>query len=198
MCIYCSTNNYRKIYENHHGPIPKEENGRSYHIHHIDGNHNNSDPSNLRAVTLQEHYDIHYAQGDWAACRLLLVRLSQSPDELSRMASEFNYRQVRDKTHPFLGGEIQRTSAKKQLNAGTHNFQVMDPIEKSNRSKETNKRRLKDGTHNFLDKENASLRNIKRAAEGKHPAQIQVTCPHCGKTGMMSRHFGYCKLNPGT
>ena len=70
MCIYCNTTNYRKIYENHYGPIPKEENGRSYEIHHLDGNHHNNDPKNLKAVRIQEHYDIHYSQGDWSACLL--------------------------------------------------------------------------------------------------------------------------------
>ena len=64
MCIYCGTNKYRKIYEHHHGLIPKEENGRTYEIHHIDGNHSNNNPSNLTAVTLQDHYDIHYSQQD--------------------------------------------------------------------------------------------------------------------------------------
>jgi hypothetical protein len=39
MCIYCTTNNYRKIYENHNGIIPKDSDGRTYEIHHIDGNH---------------------------------------------------------------------------------------------------------------------------------------------------------------
>ena len=53
--------NYRKIYEDHYGQIPLDEEGRSYDIHHIDGNHNNNDISNLKAVTIQEHYDIHYA-----------------------------------------------------------------------------------------------------------------------------------------
>jgi hypothetical protein len=55
---------YRKIYEQNFGPIPKEPNGRTYEIHHIDGNHNNNDPTNLSAMTIQEHYDIHYSQGD--------------------------------------------------------------------------------------------------------------------------------------
>ena len=59
--------NYRKIYESHFGPIPKEKNGRSYDIHHIDGNHSNNSPENLRAVTIQEHYNIHYEQEDWYA-----------------------------------------------------------------------------------------------------------------------------------
>jgi hypothetical protein len=68
MCIYCGTNKYRKIYEHHHGPIPKDDQGRSFHIHHIDGDHNNNDPTNLKAVSVQEHYDIHYSQQDWLAC----------------------------------------------------------------------------------------------------------------------------------
>jgi hypothetical protein len=57
--------NYRKIYEKHFGSIPKEPSGRSYEIHHKDRDHVNNDPSNLIAVTLQEHYDLHYAQGDF-------------------------------------------------------------------------------------------------------------------------------------
>ena len=47
MNIYSETN-YRKIYEQHYGPIPKDTDGRSYEIHHIDGNHNNNDINNLR------------------------------------------------------------------------------------------------------------------------------------------------------
>lgn len=53
MCIYCKTDDYRKIYENHSGSIPK-----GYEIHHIDGNHSNNIPSNLMAVTAEEHYNL--------------------------------------------------------------------------------------------------------------------------------------------
>ena len=45
---------YRKIYEEHYGSIPK-----GYHIHHIDFNHNNNDPSNLEALTPEEHGKKH-------------------------------------------------------------------------------------------------------------------------------------------
>ena len=31
--------NYRKIWVERHGPIPLDENGRTYEIHHIDGDH---------------------------------------------------------------------------------------------------------------------------------------------------------------
>lgn len=49
---------YRKIYEDHYGPIPK-----GYHVHHIDGNHENNDPENLMAVTPEEHARLHVEMG---------------------------------------------------------------------------------------------------------------------------------------
>lgn len=60
--------NYRKIWEEHYGPIPFDNNDRRCEIHHIDSNRENNEISNLMLVTIQEHYDIHYFQGDWAAC----------------------------------------------------------------------------------------------------------------------------------
>lgn len=74
---------YRSIYVKYKGPIPKDEFGRSYDIHHVDGNRNNNDPSNLVALSLKEHFDIHYAQGDYPACRLIAIRLLK-PHEKSK------------------------------------------------------------------------------------------------------------------
>jgi hypothetical protein len=52
--------NYRKIWEEYNGKkIPK-----GYHIHHIDGNHSNNDPNNLICCSPQEHWNIHFQQGD--------------------------------------------------------------------------------------------------------------------------------------
>jgi hypothetical protein len=46
---------YRKIYEEHHNiKIPK-----GMHIHHIDGNRNNNDISNLEMLTPDEHAQRH-------------------------------------------------------------------------------------------------------------------------------------------
>lgn len=50
---------YRKIYTEHFGPIPKDELGRSYHIHHKDGNPFNNDPSNLEAIACRDHMIQH-------------------------------------------------------------------------------------------------------------------------------------------
>jgi hypothetical protein len=79
MSIYQKRNhshNYRKIYEQYYGPIPKEDNGRTYEVHHIDGDHNNNCHTNLVAVTTQDHFNIHFSQGDFRSCALIAHRLS--------------------------------------------------------------------------------------------------------------------------
>jgi hypothetical protein len=66
---------YRKIWESHYGEIPKDELGRTYDIHHIDGNRLNNDISNLKAVSLQDHYNTHIQQGDIDAANLIAQRM---------------------------------------------------------------------------------------------------------------------------
>jgi len=133
MSIYTSTN-YRKIYEQHYGPIPEEANGRSYEIHHIDGNHTNNDPSNLQAVTLQEHYNIHYAQSDWSACQIMSVRMSKSPTEISELVGR---------------------ASRDRVAKGIHHWQ--DKEEASRR----NKKRIAQGNHPFIDSELQRMQGIK-------------------------------------
>lgn len=91
---------YRRLYEQAHGPIPKDKQGRSYEIHHIDGNRKNN------------------------------------------------------------------------------------PVYKY----------IADGTSHLLGERNPVHKLLK---EGKHNTQIQVTCPHCNKTGsqpaMIRWHFDNCK-----
>ena len=110
--------NYRKIYESHHGPIPKDHDGRTYDIHHIDGNHENNNPQNLKAIPISEHYYIHYSQKDYGACWFILLRMGKTPKELSEFASFQQQERVKNGTHHFLGGEIQR----KNIANGTHIF----------------------------------------------------------------------------
>ena len=98
MSIY-STTDHRKIYETFVGPIPKDENGRSYEIHHIDGNHNNNELSNLLCVSIKEHYDIHKLQGDFKACLIMSQRMKVSPEEKSYLAKLSNT----GKNNPMYG-----------------------------------------------------------------------------------------------
>lgn len=95
--------NYRKIYEQYYGPISKDESGRTYEVHHIDGNHKNNDPTNLIAVTIQEHYNIHYDQGDWGACQAILIRMNQTPEEISEICRKLAKKQISNGTHHFFG-----------------------------------------------------------------------------------------------
>jgi hypothetical protein len=90
MCTYCNTKNYRKIYEYHHGPIPQDEDGRSYDIHHIDGNHSNNEPTNLKALSIQDHYETHKSQGDVKACLIMSARMKIPYGEVVRLAKIAN------------------------------------------------------------------------------------------------------------
>jgi hypothetical protein len=78
-----TTKIHRRIYEDYHNVrIPS-----TMDIHHIDGNHFNNNISNLKLVSLQEHYDIHYLQGDYSAAFRIAQRMGVSKKEKSRLAS---------------------------------------------------------------------------------------------------------------
>ncbi len=54
--------NYRKIWESIYGPIPKDVQGRTFDIHHIDGNRKNNSIENLVCLSIEDHYKIHLKQ----------------------------------------------------------------------------------------------------------------------------------------
>jgi hypothetical protein len=208
MNIYSPITNYRKIYEKHYGPIPKENDGRSYEIHHIDGNHSNNEPSNLIAVTLREHYNIHLRQGDHAAAILLGAKLKISAVEISNIAKANAQRRVENGTHPFIGGEIQRISQNKRVTDGIHpwigngelqrNIQLNKVKEGRHQfsGSENNQKRINNGSHNFLDRDAATKRNLKRIADGIHTSQIKVCCVGCAKiisSNNLKNHTKNCK-----
>lgn len=87
---------YRKIYEEHCGPIPKDEDGRTYEIHHKDGNRSNNTIDNLQCVSIAEHYKIHYDRGDFGACVMIAKRMSLPSDHLSQIQ--------KGKKRPGIGG----------------------------------------------------------------------------------------------
>ena len=178
--------NFRKIYKDYYGSIPKDANGRTYEIHHIDGNRNNNDITNLIAVSIQEHYDIHYSQEDWGACFKIAKRLELSPTEKSDLAKKSNIERIKNGTHHFLGPETNYKYCRERVSNGTHHFL----------GGEIQKKRVKNGTHNLLGQNNpthkriadgthhllGSAHNLNRLANGTHPSQIMKTCEYCNKT----------------
>jgi hypothetical protein len=138
---------YRKIYERHYGPIPTDSEGRTYEIHHIDGDNSNNDPKNLVALTIQEHYEVHKSQGDWAACLAMSHRMKISPEEKS---------------------ELSRKNAALQMKLGLNPIVNLTFEERSNNAKAMNKRRVESGTHNWQNSEEATRKNLQRVKNGTH------------------------------
>jgi hypothetical protein len=162
MSIY-SGNNYRKIYEQHHGPIPFDSEGRRYDIHHIDGNRQNNSPSNLIAVSIQDHYNIHYAQGDYSACLIMAKRANITTKEKSMLAKKSARRLVESGKHHLLSGEIQRRSALERAQKG------MLPGQ---------------GPKNpFWGGEIQRKSAANLLANGRHHSQQKWECPHCKTQG---------------
>ena len=78
-----TTKKHRRIYEDYYNiRLP-----RDIEIHHIDGNHNNNLIENLKPVSIVEHFEIHYNQGDYAAAFRISQRMMISPEEKSKLAS---------------------------------------------------------------------------------------------------------------
>jgi hypothetical protein len=143
MCIYCGTTKYRKIYENHNGTIPKDETGRTYDIHHLDGNRQNNSPYNLTALSIQEHYDIHYRQGDYSSCWLLGKKMGISQPQQSELMTKASLERVANGTHPFQRRLDGTSLAGDMVKEGKH------PLQRRADGSSSSMDRMKNGTNPF-------------------------------------------------
>lgn len=75
----------RKLWIEHFGEIPKDEEGRPFEIHHKDGIHKNDSIDNLQCISIKNHYKIHYEQGDFGACVLIAKRMALPIDYISNI-----------------------------------------------------------------------------------------------------------------
>jgi hypothetical protein len=89
---------YRKIYKHYFGEIPKDNYGRSYDIHHIDGDYTNNDPSNLIALSIKEHYELHINQEDWGCAWAISKRFNIDPLEKAELTRQMNLENARNGT----------------------------------------------------------------------------------------------------
>jgi hypothetical protein len=214
MTIY-SGENYRKVYISHHGPIPVDEHGRTYEIHHIDGNRNHNHISNLKCLSIQQHYDIHYSQGDLAACARIAAKMHLSTEEIGALVRARNIQTVEAGTHPWLGSEFASERNRRLVEAGIHNF-IGGKIQSV-----SGRNRVAKGTHPFQKRAGGTSYMSELALSGKcpfqkrpdgtsiasdavnngtHPTQKKWMCEYCSVSGQGSSNFsrwhnnGKCSL----
>lgn len=173
-----SSSTYRKIYEQAFGKIPKDEQGRSYEIHHIDGNPNNNALDNLLCLSIQEHYDLHYAQGDYFACTKIAQKLKFSQTELSELYRTAAIKQMSDKAVRDNIGQKNSIIQKKLVEQGIHHL-LSGEIQR-----QTNLKRIEEGTHNFSSNFTQSLLD-----EGRHATQQSWICSNCYKSGKNATNY---------
>lgn len=118
-------NYYRRLYESYHGRIPKDEYGRSYDIHHIDGDSSNNSKENLIALSIRDHYAVHFQQKDWGACWSISLRMKISPEERSEISRRIALERVKNGTNYFSSKENSdrmRSIQKEKVISGAHVF----------------------------------------------------------------------------
>jgi hypothetical protein len=182
---------YRRVWERQHGPIPP-----GYHIHHVDGDRKNNDVSNLACVSPDEHYDIHFRQGDLSACYILNAnRKRWDPEKTSQLSKAVQRRRLDEGTHNFLDPEQHRATGdnnRRLQNAkvakGEHHWQTEEHSKRTSERLKGTKRGPETGK-----KISAKLMGNKNAC-GPKP---RIECPHCGLVGGSSQmkrwHFDNCK-----
>lgn len=78
-----STKRIRELWAALYGPIPVDENGVTFDIHHVDFNPNNNAPSNWKALSIADHYQVHRDNKDWYSALLISYRLKKKPNDLT-------------------------------------------------------------------------------------------------------------------
>jgi len=203
---------YRKIWVENYGDIPIDENGRSYEIHHIDGNRFNNDLLNLMCVSIDEHYAIHEKQGDFHACMAIVNRKKESIETRKQRLSELSKKQWSKDSYRKKMSELSKAAWKNnqerkrktaelrskltqaQLKNGTHPFLQSWLKDHLAKLVKVCKIKVENGTHNFQSKESAEA-SRQRALNRN---SVNYVCPHCNKEGkgavMKRHHFDRCKL----
>lgn len=164
---------YRKLYESVFGEIPKDSQNRSYEIHHIDGNHNNNSIENLMCISIEDHYSVHYSQGDFNAANLIATR--------------FNMEYVSGYKRPH-SEETKAKLRKPKLNKENYKKHKTEAHRQSIRLARVGTKRS-----------DSTKLKMSIAKLGKTPSQnlVQTMCPFCKKKGqqisMRRWHFNNCK-----
>lgn len=191
--------NHIKVWKSNFGQIPKDKDGRSYEIHHIDGNPKNNNPNNLMCVSIDEHYNIHKEQENWNAAFLIARRMELKPEDISEIARRGTLKRIANGTHNFLDPNFPRNP---YANRG---YVVALDTRNDNITRVS---KIEFDEHDYYVGANAGKKqeiphtnrghNRGKSWKQKEKRQNIVTCPHCGKSGDASGqkrwHFDNCKI----
>jgi len=169
-----SSYTYRKIWENNFGPIPMDDNGRPYEIHHVDGNRNNNNLENLMCVSIEQHYELHYNNGDYGACVMIAKRMNLPIDYISNIQKGIK--------RPGVGGVKKGTTPWNKGKFG-YNINLSDEGKLNKVLASKNKAKIKD----------TDAENIRTLFNNK----IEINDPNIGKTmgngKILSYERAFCK-----
>jgi hypothetical protein len=171
---------YRKVWELHNGPIPKDTNGRSYEIHHLDLDRTNNSIENLQCVSLQEHYEIHLKRGDYASAAFLKQKMGTP-------LSGWKHSEATKKKIALgrgMTGKKHSAETKRKMSETRLGIIVSEETKQKQRESKLNK-----PTKYWQGKS-------RKGMIVNHPT---LTCTYCGKIGkgesaMNKWHFEKCKL----
>lgn len=201
--------NYRRIWKNYNKSIPLDENGVSYDIHHIDGDKINNDINNLLAVSVKEHYEIHYKQKDWGACKALSMRVNIPYKERAKITSKvFKGKKLSEEHKQKIGkankGRVQSKEEREKRKfprpgsgpPGPRSEEIKHNISKAKKGQKY-KGGIKRPGAGPQGPRSEETKEKMRGIRGKYGEQPKVVCCFCGKKGgnnIMKRwHFNNCK-----
>ncbi len=125
---------YRRIWIENYGTIPKDRNGRTFEIHHVNGNNKDNRLENLMCIPIEEHYKIHLEQKDYAAAFRIAQRMDLDPKVKSKLASLSNKNRLNRGDHPFLDKAVRKKANKsieENIKNNTQGFQNKDVSRKA-------------------------------------------------------------------
>jgi hypothetical protein len=172
--------NYRKIWSAYNGEIPKDTDGRSFEIHHIDGNRNNNSIENLKCVSIKEHYEIHLKQGDYVSAAFIKQKMGRPLNGWNH--SDETKRKISLLCSGMKGKKHSEETKKKMSEVR------MGIVFSDEHKTKLSEAKLKNPTSYWLGKSRKGMKQ-------NHPT---YTCPNCGKIGkgtaMFKWHFNNCKF----
>lgn len=174
--------NYRRLWINAYGPIPVDEQGRSFEIHHLDGNRQNNVLENLQCLSIKDHYKLHYDKKEYFAANLIAKRMGKSLKGIS----DWN---ISDDTRIKMSDS--KKGDKNPMKNPANAKKVADALKGRTKSKEAEQKRLETA------RKNGSLARTEETKLKMRKPKAKIECPHCnfiGGVSIMKRwHFENCK-----